>query len=58
MAFVSISDEYGKIEAIIFPKVYEKYIDLSNGDIIKISGKVEKRYDEYQLVINALEILK
>jgi DNA polymerase-3 subunit alpha len=58
MAFLTISDEFKKISATIFPKIYNEYINLSIGDIIKVNGRVEKRYDKYELIINIIEILK
>ena len=56
MAFITASDEYGTISLILFPNTYKKYQKLEKNDIIKVTGKVEKRFDKYQLVVN--EIIK
>ena len=57
MAFISISDEYKKVTAVLFPKIYEKNYSLKTGNIIKINAKVEKRMSELQLIVNNLEKL-
>ena len=54
MAFVLGSDEYGEIDMVMFPKCYEKYYDLSKGDIVLVDAKVEKRVNKYQLIINSI----
>ena len=55
MAFISGSDEYGEVELVMFPKVYEKYYNLSKGDVILAYAKVERRINEYQLIINNIK---
>lgn len=57
MAFVSGSDETGIMDFTMFPRTYTKYADISRGDIIKVRGIVEKRLDEYKVVIQNLEKL-
>ncbi len=57
MAFVTASDEYGKIDLTIFPKEYKKYNNIRIKDIIKVDGKIEKRYDKYQIIISKIEVL-
>jgi len=51
MAFVKASDEYSQIELTLFPKVYKTNHNLKVYDIIKISGRVEKRFDNYQIIV-------
>ena len=58
MAFLTLSDDYSKIEAVMFPKVFERHFNIEKGNVLNIKGKVEKRYSEYQLIINDLTILK
>lgn len=58
MAFITVSDEFRKCEGVMFPKVYAKYMDIKNGDIVKLNGKVERRMNEFQIVVNSLEVLK
>ena len=55
MAFISASDEYGETECIMFPKVYERNFDLDRGKVVLINAKVERRINEYQLIINKIE---
>ncbi len=54
MAFIDASDEVSKIDIVLFPKTYQKYKDIKNGKIYLIKGRVEKRFDKYQL--NAFEL--
>ena len=55
MAFISTSDEYGEVECIMFPKVYERNFDIDRGKVVLINAKVERRINEYQLIINKIE---
>ena len=58
MAFLKLSDEYGNISGVIFPSYYRNiYNKLKKLQVVDIFCKVEKRLNEYQLVINSLEIL-
>jgi DNA polymerase-3 subunit alpha len=52
MAFINGSDELSNIDITLFPKVYENYKDISSKDIILVKGKVEKRFDKYQIIVN------
>ena len=54
MAFVKASDEYRQIDLTLFPTLYKENKDLENYDIIKIYGKVEKRFDNYQIVVSKI----
>ena len=56
MAFLNISDELKTIDAVLFPKTYEKYNWIKKDDIVLIVGHVEKRFDKYQIIVN--EIVK
>lgn len=55
MAFLTGSDEYGEIDMVLFPRVYEKHYNINRGDVVYITAKVEKRVNEFQLVINDIE---
>ncbi len=54
MAFVIGSDEFLNVSLTLFPKVYSKYNDIKVGDIVEVSGRVEKRYEQYQIVVNTI----
>lgn len=58
MAFITASDEYRKIECVLFPRVYSRFMDIKKGNIVKLNGKIEKRLNVYQIIVNDLEILK
>ncbi len=58
MLFITGSDELGKIDVVLFPKTYERYNNnIKKDDIILVNGKVEKRFDEYQIIANNIEIV-
>ena len=57
MAFITLSDEIASADAVIFPKQYKNII-ISKGEVLQIDGKVEKRYDKYQIIINSIKKLK
>lgn len=47
MAFLDIEDLYGEIEVVVFPNVYEKYLQLIKEDsILIIKGTVNFKEDE------------
>lgn len=54
MAFVTGTDEYGSISLTMFPKTYKQYTNIKKYDTVKIVGKVERRYDKYQIIVNSL----
>ena len=57
MCFITGSDELSQVDIVLFPKIYQKYNNISRGDIIKVQGRVEKRFDKYQIVLATLEKL-
>ena len=54
MMFITGSDELSKIDIVVFPKTYKQNSNIKEGDIIKLKGRVEKRYDEYQIITNEI----
>ena len=58
MAFVKASDEYKQIDLTLFPKTYKDNNNIKSHDIIKVYGKVEKRLDNYQIVVSKIVNLK
>ena len=57
MLFISGSDEFSSVELVIFPKVYERFFNITRGEVYKFIAKVEKRGSEYQLIVNNIEKL-
>ena len=55
MAFVTASDETQSMSYTLFPKVYQLYATLNRLDIVKITGMVEKRLNEYQIIVDKIE---
>ena len=55
MAFITGSDETATAQFTLFPKIFANFTDLEKGNIIKIRGVVEKRLNEYQIVVNKIK---
>ncbi|MGP3562151.1 DNA polymerase III subunit alpha [Geobacillus sp. BK01] len=52
MAFVTISDESGEVEAVAFPSVYARAAaELAEGNFVLLFGTVDRRAGRRQLVI-------
>ena len=58
MAFLTGSDETMSREFTIFPKEYAKYQPISFGEVLKITGKVEKRLNEVQIIVESIKKLE
>lgn len=58
MAFIEVSDETGKLDYILFSNKIDYLNKIKKGDLLKIIGKVEKRLDKYQIIINNIEVIK
>lgn len=56
MAFVKGSDEFGSIDLVLFPNIFES-IDINKGDIIFVKGRVERKLATYQIVVSDLKKL-
>lgn len=54
MAFVRAGDEYRQIDLTLFPKIYNDNRWIQIHDIVKVAGSVEKRLDNYQLVVTKI----
>lgn len=57
MAFIDGSDETSKMDFTMFPRIYNQFPAIQRGDILKIRGNVEKRLNEYKVVILNIEKL-
>ncbi len=52
MAFVTLSDLYGELELIVFPKTFEQYRSYFEDDsIVVVSGRLSMREDEAPKII-------
>ena len=58
MAFVTGSDNTGSMEYTLFPKVLEKNTNIRAGNLLKIRGRVEKRLDKYQIIVDRIKDLE
>ena len=58
MAFLTGSDETGSMEYTLFPKVLEDYSKIKKGNLLKIRGRVEKRLNKYQIIVERIKDLE
>ena len=58
MLFITGSDEISNIDLTLFPKICEKYNNINIGNILLIKGKVEKRFDKIQVIVNEIKTLE
>ncbi|MBR1376774.1 MAG: DNA polymerase III subunit alpha [Bacilli bacterium] len=56
--FITISDEVSNIDLVLFNKTYEQNKLLNKGDVIEVNGKVEKRFDKYQIIVSSIKVLE
>ncbi len=55
MAFISASDETLSGEFTCFDSVMPQLNFIKKGDLVKIKGKVEKRFDKYSVIVKTIE---
>jgi len=58
MAFITGSDETGRADFVIFPNCYDMLKTVKKGELIGVIGRVERRMDKYQIVVNNLNNIK
>ena len=58
MAFVTGSDETGTMDYTLFPRTYKEYSNIQKGDLLKVRGNVERRLDQYQIIIEKIKNLQ
>ena len=58
MVFISGSDELSNIDLTVFPDTYKEMEHIEKGDILLARARVEKRYDQYQLIVNKIKRIK
>ncbi len=58
MAFLTGSDETATMEYTLFPKVYKDYSDIKKGDLLKVRGTVEKRLNQFQIIVEKIRNLQ
>jgi DNA polymerase III subunit alpha len=57
MAIITLEDLHGSIEAVVFPRVYERSAEVFREDaILVIEGKVDTRGERPQVVVDRAEV--
>lgn len=57
MAFIKCSDEFTRVDGVIFSNAYKEMPKLQPNDIIKLIGKPDRRNGKDQIIVNKVEIL-
>ncbi len=58
MAMGEIEDPTARVQFVLFPQAYEKLgLLLEEDKVLSIEGKLDRRADQYQIVIDALKVL-
>lgn len=57
MCFIKISDELASVDGVVFPQLYKTLNEIKKDKTVLISGKVEKRFDKYQIIVNNIKYL-
>ncbi|MCF7926655.1 MAG: DNA polymerase III subunit alpha [Candidatus Izimaplasma sp.] len=58
MAFMTFQDQNSTLDSVSFPKTYKQYYDIITlGEIFLIKGKIDKRNNSLQLIIDKLHRL-
>lgn len=52
MAFLTLSDETGKCDAVVFKDTFFKLKDISRNSLVLIQGKTSKSFDKTRIIIN------
>ena len=55
MCFITGSDNTGSTTLIVFPDLYKEVNNFKKNEIIKVKGKVERRFNEFQIICNEIE---
>lgn len=56
MAYVTVEDLGGRIEAVVFPKTFDEYVAFINaGQIALFEGRLEKRKDAPQFIVQSIQ---
>lgn len=56
MAFVDLSDEYGEMNAVIFPEQYKQHFKLlKEGELVIFTAKIEQRAEKLSIIIQRME---
>ena len=59
MAFLQVEDMTGQVDAVVFPKIYEEIKDLlTESSLLVLTGKVDKKDDESQLLVDSAEAVE
>lgn len=59
MCFIDGSDDTGSCSVIVFPNLYKDFSSktFAKGQVIKALGRIERRYEEYQIIADSISIL-
>ena len=56
MSFLLASDDTSQLDYTLFPRQHEAF-NVNQGDILLIKGRVEKRLDKFQIIVQNIKKL-
>ncbi len=57
MTFIDGTDEYGTVSCVFFPDKVYLLENVKRNDLIKVVGRVTKRFDRYDFAVSKVEII-
>jgi DNA polymerase-3 subunit alpha len=59
MCFATLEDLTGRVELVVFPSVFDKYLDLiKENNIILVSGKIDRQEDSPKILCSKIKKIK
>lgn len=58
MAFITASDEFDKMDFIIFPSNYQMVYNIKKNDLVLVTGRVARRLDKFQINVESIKKLE
>ena len=55
MAFITASDETGDLDFVVWDDKFKLLENLDTGNLVEITGIVERRYDKYQINVKDIK---
>ncbi len=59
MAFVTLSDAFGDMDLVFFPRSWEKYGDIVNvGSVLLVDGKAQHRDNKVSVLVDKATVVE
>ena len=58
MAFLKVSDDSGKIDAVVFPRNFELLSSIETNSLVRINAQINTKDDKIQCIVNDINSVK